>query len=216
MNRDATIVQAAILLIIIAIVGVAILKQQSQQDENDAPTIPVVAIQEAQVSSGSATSWTDSIPSAIVDKIVDTSVEQLNSPHANLVKKYFAHIAKKDYVWACDIIAGGKCNASRPESVANFSREFGKLTNGYEYVNVKDYGTIAPSGKHVVCVKYSYRYNEDPNPGLVSEVLSFYTDSVGGTLKVTDRVCEKKYKEWRGLRDCPILAAAEFCEGKVK
>ena len=46
--------------------------------------------------------------------------------------------------------------------------------------------------------------------------MSFYLDEVNGDLKITDRVCEKKYKEGRGLRDCPIEANAEFCEGWVK
>jgi hypothetical protein len=67
--------------------------------------------------------------------------------------------------------------------------------NGYEYINVKDLGFKSPSGKDVVCVKYSYRYADDNDPRLVSEVMSFYVDRVNGDLKITDRVCEKKYKE---------------------
>lgn len=68
------------------------------------------------------------------------------------------------------------------------------MTNGYEYVAVKDYGIVAPSGKNVVCVKYSYRYKDDTADGLISEVMAFYTQMVDGVLRITDRVCEKKYK----------------------
>ena len=71
------------------------------------------------------------------------------------------------------------------------------MENGYEYVAVKDYGFVAPSGKEVVCVKYSYRYTNDPNPGLVSEVMAFYLQPFNGEMKIANRVCEKKYKEGR-------------------
>ena len=76
-----------------------------------------------------------------------------------------------------------------------FSQEHQKYVNGYEYTNVKDLGFKSPSGKDVVCVKYSYRLQNDADPRLVSEILSFYVDTVGGQFKITDRVCEKKYKE---------------------
>lgn len=113
-------------------------------------------------------------------------------------------------------MAGNKCTPSNPALLEAFSREFEKMTNGYEYVAVKDYGTVAPSGKHVVCVKYTYRYQDDDPEGLVSEVLSFYTQTIDGVLMITDRVCEKKYKVGRGVRECPVQATVEFCEGKIK
>jgi hypothetical protein len=142
--------------------------------------------------------------------------EFLSSDNLNVVKQYFRAIAEKNYTEACSVVSGNKCNASKPSAVENFSTEFKKFINGYEYISIKDYGFTAPSGKDIVCVKYSYRYKDDPQPGLVSEVMSFYIDDVGGELKITDRVCEKKYKDGRGLRDCPIQANAEFCEGWVK
>ncbi len=142
--------------------------------------------------------------------------ERLNSPNTSLIKQYFAFIAAKNYDGACDLLAGTKCNTTNPIGLETFSTEFNKMTNGYEYVAVKDYGTIAPSGKNVVCVKYTYRYKDDTADGLISEVMSFYTQTINGVLMITDRVCEKKYKAGRGLRECPVQAAVEFCEGKIK
>ena len=215
MNRDATIVQVAILLIIIAIIGVAILQQQRKPLPGDEANTKITAIQEADndnmwdsVDEGNTTGEVATPPSKIV--------ELENSARRNLVKQYFAYVANRDYKGACSVMSLAKCNASKPAAVAGFSREFEKFANGYEYVNIKDYGFIAPSGKQIVCVKYSYRYKDDPNPGLVSEVLSFYLNDVWGETKIVNRVCEKKYKDGRGLRDCPIEAAAEFCEGRVK
>jgi hypothetical protein len=140
----------------------------------------------------------------------------LESDNINIVKQYFRYIAEKDYGGACSLIAWSKCDGTKPVAVANFSREFEKFANGYEYTNVRDFGLTAPSGKDVVCVKYSYRYKDDPQPWLVSEVMSFYVNKVGSELKITDRVCEKKYKDGRWVRDCPIQAAADFCEGLVR
>lgn len=54
---------------------------------------------------------------------------------------------------------------------------------------------MSPSGKNIVCVKYTYTYAEDLDPQLVSEVMSYYVTQESGELKITDRVCEKKYKE---------------------
>jgi hypothetical protein len=47
----------------------------------------------------------------------------------------------------------------------------------------------------VVCVKYQYTLIDDANPDPVSEILSYYVQEENGSLRITDRVCEKKYKE---------------------
>jgi len=231
MNRDSTVVQVAIFLIIIAIIGIAILKQQNKNietitTETQQHITPILEGEEGNQTNKEINTEienTNTSGSTETDTGTKTHInthlppaENINSSYTKVVKQYFAAIATKDYLSACAIIAWGKCNASRPSSVENFSREFQKMPNGYEYVNIKDYGFIAPSGKHVVCVKYSYRYKNDPRPWLVSEVMSFYIDKVWWDLKITDRVCEKKYKDGRGLRDCPIKANKNFCVGLVK
>lgn len=230
MNRDSTIVQVAILLIIIAIVGVAILKNQNKNpeattqqhitpvqaggwSERDQENNTKTTSTGDESNTGSTNTWTQENTTTTTDTPL---TENINSSYTKIVKQYFAAIAQEDYIAACDLVAWGKCNASRPISVENFSREFQKMMHGYEYVNIKDYGFLAPSGKRVVCVKYTYRYKDDPRPWLVSEIMSFYLDKVWGTTKITDRVCEKKYKAWRGLRDCPIEANKDFCIGLVK
>lgn len=95
------------------------------------------------------------------------------------MKQYFAYIANKEYDGACDLVAGTKCNTSNPIALETFSKEFEKMTNGYEYVAVKDYGIVAPSGKNVICVKNSYRYKDDTTDGLISEVMAYYTQTIG-------------------------------------
>jgi hypothetical protein len=110
----------------------------------------------------------------------------------------------------------GKCTPIRQAAVDAFSTEFKKYENGYEYVSVRDYGFTSPSGKDIVCVKYSYRLKGDQNPGLISEVMSFYIEEDVGKRVITDRVCEKKYKDGTGSRPCPVQATKEFCEGKIK
>lgn len=221
MQRDATIVQIALWLIILAVIGVAIL-QQRKRAWSQATTVSLV--QEAVVSSQQETSGASEqdgvVDFAQVDtqseEVEDATVEYINSPRAKLVKKYFAHVANREYTQACALMTNTKCSERNSSAIDNFSREFEKLTNWYEYVSVKDYGFVAPSGRNVVCVKYNYRYKDDRNPSLVSEILSFYMEEEGWELKISDRVCEKKYKEWRWLRDCPVQAAVEFCEGWVK
>lgn len=230
MNRDSTIIQVAILFIIIAIIGIAIFQKQivdtSTLENTSGNQVKTVVVQ--QVAEGSANTGqqaqqagqpvTETGANTVVQEtngLTNRYVELVNSPRANVVKQYFMDIANQDYEAACWRLANGKC-ADRPGAVQNFSREFTKLKNGYEYVSVKDYGITAPSGKEVVCVKYSYRYLDDPNPGLISEVMSFYTQSSDGQTVITDRVCEKKYKDGTGVRPCPIEPNARFCVGRVK
>lgn len=148
------------------------------------------------------------------DTTIPRLVENVNSDQVNIVKEYFRAIAAKDFSAACGSLT--KCNGNNATAVSLFSREFEKLQNSYEYVNIRDLWFRSPSGKDVICVKYSYRYIEDIVPELVSEVMSFYTSEIDGVIKITDRVCEKKYKEWDGDRPCPIEPAARYCVGNVR
>lgn len=201
MNRDTTIIQIAVLLIVIAIIGLVIAdRPSSDSDKNIEPT-PVIEWIQWQ-------SWS-------VDGSQDdlTALPQLieNSERSRLVKRYFQAIANEDYTLACTLLSTGKCAESRPGAVANFSREFSKFERGYEFVDIMDWWITAPSGKNVVCVKYQYTLIDDANPDPVSEILSYYVQEENGSLRITDRVCEKKYKEWRWVRDCPIEPNARFC-----
>lgn len=208
MNRDTTIVQVALLFIIIAILWIAIFNKQKGTTIPKETTPKTIVVQ--QINEGN----TESNNTNTV--ITNSFSERINSPRTNLVKQYFAYVANKEYKAACGLLTNGKCADSRPWAVENFSIEFNKQKNWYEYLNVKDFWIKAPSGKDVTCVKYSYRYKDDPNPTLISEVVSFYTTTVDGETLITDRVCEKKYKDWVWVRPCPITPNATFCLDKVK
>lgn len=220
MNRDTSIIQATVLVLIIAVLGVAI---RDKQQPNLLRTESVN--EQAEQQDQPKTRNTDSVSGVVFTETGDDTVvtvptppqELVDSPHANLIKQYFLDLANNDYTSACGRLSPAKCTPVQEVAVANFSQEHKKLSNGYEYVSVKDFGLTSPSGKHVTCVKYSYRYIDDTNPQLISEVLSFYTDTMeDGSLKITDRVCEKKYKDGSGERPCPIQAKQVFCEGKIK
>lgn len=224
MQRDSTVIQAAVLLIIIAILGVAILKKQQPN-----ATLPTTTIHKqtnsSTVSSGvKVTSGTNVFGTGTTTGSVTTGatnkpkplVDNPTSKQSLLVKAYFTALASKDYVTACGLLAPAKCAPTRATAVESFSQEYLKLVNGYEYLAVRDYGFKAPSGKDVVCVKYSYTYKEDTRPKQVSEILSFYTTEIKDKLFITDRVCEKKYKDGGGTRPCPIQATQNFCLGKIK
>jgi hypothetical protein len=217
MNRDASVIQAAILLIIIAILGVAIVRKQQATNNayNPEPIISTNMPASDTAPSGDTDTAVDpvdvppTIPSQPLREVVD-------SDKANLVRDYFKAMGEQDFATACGLMSPAKCTPVRPTAVANFSVEYEKLINGYEYLNIQDYGIVAPSGKSVVCVKYAYRYIDDLNPQPISEILSYYVDDVDGQLKITDRVCKKKYKEGSGERQCPIQANQNFCVGLVK
>lgn len=70
----------------------------------------------------------------------------------------------REFQEACQLLSPTKCTASKPTAVAAFSTEYNKYANGYEYISVKDFGDVSPSGKSIVCVKYAYRYKQDSNP----------------------------------------------------
>ncbi len=230
MQRDSTVIQAAILLIIIAILGVAILKKQQP-----AVLLPQTTIHRQTDSTTTSSGAKVLSGTSVFGKVTTTGatattgtkattgttskvplVNNPDSPQIRLVQDYFNALAAKDFVAACSYLSPAKCAPSRASAVDSFSQEYLKLANGYEYLAVKDFGFTAPSGKDIVCVKYSYTYLDDTRPKQVSEVLSYYTTTINGRLYITDRVCEKKYKDGWGIRPCPIQATQNFCLGNIK
>ena len=119
MNRDATVVQVAIFLIVIAIIGVAILKQQNKNpaqitsntpqhitpilegEEEETPPLP----QEQDTKSASGDTVNENTGSKTHIETHLSPVENINSSYTKLVKQYFAAIAHQDYLSACDLIA---------------------------------------------------------------------------------------------------------------
>ena len=220
-HNDNLVIQIAVAMIIIALLWLTLIKASKQESTVPLPaaTIQPIAVK-VQQWGVDTTNFKNADQIAKQDipsiEVLPRLVEKVNSDAANLVKQYFAAMEAKNFTLACASVSPDKCRATNPTSVELFSREYGSLMNGYEYINVKDLGFKSPSGKDVVCVKYSYRYKDDFDPRLVSEVMSFYVDRVNGDLKITDRVCEKKYKEWSWNRVCPIEPNARYCVGNVK
>lgn len=201
MNRDTTIIQIAVLLIVIAIIWLVMVDRPDSTKVINDPT----PIDQGIVSQ----SW-----SILAPWSDNTTPNQLikDSEKSRLVKRYFQAIANEDYTLACALVSTSSCAESRPWAVANFSREFAKLRKWYEFVDIMDRWITAPSGKDVVCVKYQYTLLDDTNPQPVSEILSYYVqENESWNLRITDRVCEKKYKEWSWVRPCPIEPNARFC-----
>lgn len=216
MNRDTSIIQAAVLVLIIAVLGIAIWQKQSPE-QTTSTTSRTTVEQEKDTTIATGTDTANASWQIAATTTIPAPQEKADSPHTNLIKQYFMDLANEEYTEACGRMSPAKCTPVREAAVANFSLEHKKLINGYEYTSVKDFWLMSPSGKHVTCVKYSYRYIEDTNPQLISEVLSFYTDTMEDwSLKITDRVCEKKYKEGQGERACPIQAKQFFCVDKIK
>ncbi len=220
MKNDNLVIQIAVAMIIIALIWIIVIKASEREKSVALPVSNTQHIA-VKVQQGSVDEWfenADDISKQDVPSIevLPRLVERVNSDQRNIVKQYFASMEARDYTWACNVLSPDKCRATNPTSVSIFSREYEKMVNGYEYVNIKDLGFQSPSWKDIVCVKYSYRYKADADPRLISEIMSFYLDDVDGELKITDRVCEKKYKEWWGVRDCPIQPNARYCVGNIK
>lgn len=220
-HNDNLVIQIAVAMIIIALLWLTIIKASQKETSIPLPaatTQPIAVKVQQWSAANNGFRNADQIANQDVASIqvLPRLVENVNSDAANLVKQYFAGMEARNYTLACASVSPDKCRATNPRSVELFSREYESLINWYEYINVKDLGFKSPSGKDVVCVKYSYRYKQDNDPRLVSEIMSFYVDSVNGELKVTDRVCEKKYKEWSWNRACPIEPNARYCVGNIK
>lgn len=218
MNRDTTIIQVSVLMIAVAILWIAIRRQQNPTTtEPSARTQPIKIQEQIRPDSGAILLVSGTIVGSWLNAPTKNALqERANPDRANLVKQYFRHIAAKEFKEACALMSPGKCAAIRPAAVTAFAQEFLKLKNGYEYLSVRDYWLQSPSGKDVVCVKYSYRYKDDGNPWLISEVLSFYIEEDVGKRVIANRVCEKKYKEWSGNRPCPVEATQNFCANKIR
>ena len=209
-RNDTLVIQIAVAMMILALVGIFLIRYQKTTPEPiQQPSAQPIKIAWEPGTDNVVVLGRDN-PTATLPRIV----ENVNSDQVNVVKEYFRAIASEDFWTACGLLT--KCNWNNETAVSLFSREFQKLQNGYEYVNTKDLWFKSPSGKDVICVKYSYRYKQDVVPELVSEVMSFYTSEIDGVIKITDRVCEKKYKEWDGSRPCPIEPSARYCVGNVK
>lgn len=220
MNRDTTIIQIAVLMVAIGVLGIAIYRQQTGSNLKEDVVSKNTIVQEK--------SWKDDLnkPKEIApikkiedpstDKVIPKNVEKENSPLTNLVKQYFAHLQGREYKEACTLMSTSKCVSTKASAVESFSQEHLKYVNGYEYISVKDFDIQSPSWKDIVCVKYAYRYKGDTKPWLISEVMSFYIEEDVGKYLIADRVCEKKYKEGAGVRPCPIEARQNFCIGKIK
>lgn len=116
MNRDSTIIQVAILFIIIAIIGIAIFQKQvvdtSASGNANGDQVKTVVVQ--QIAEGAANTGqqgqqagqpvTETGANTIVQEangLTNRYVELVNSPRANVVKQYFMDIANQDYEAAC-------------------------------------------------------------------------------------------------------------------
>lgn len=216
-SNDNLVIQIAVAMILIALIGITVIRAKKSQE-----SIPLPRIIEQQPQN----TWVDFSWFKNADLIADQDtpsietlprlIENVNSDEANIVKEYFAWMESRDYERACWVLSADKCNAWNQRSIQLFSKEHEKLVNWYEYVNIKDLWFQSPSWKDIVCVKYSFRYKEDADPKLVSEVMSFYLAKEDGNLKIVSRVCEKKYKEGSWIRPCPVEPNARYCVGNVK
>jgi len=209
-RNDTLVIQIAVAMIILALVWILFIRYTKSQ------SVSIVddSIQEIQVAVNQPTENIVVLSEDNLDEKMPRLVENVDSDQVNVVKEYFAAIAGKEYSKACNNLT--KCNWNNETAVSLFSREFEKFRNWYEYVAIKDLWFKSPSWKDVVCVKYSYTYIDDIDPQLVSEIMSFYTSSIDGRIQITDRVCEKKYKEGSGNRPCPIEPIARYCIWNVK
>ena len=215
MRKDLTIIQIGIFLILIAGVWIAIFQRQQTPQQTQWWTTLVVQ----QVAEGTTPTIDTTLEvEAAVDTVVvpELLTDLGETPNKTLVANYFNAIESWDYTQACWYLSDGKCAERQPGAVEQFSQEFAKLIDGYSYLNIKDLWIVAPSGKEIVCVKYTYRYEDDTFDSPISEIYSYYIAQEDWIDVITDRVCEKKYKDWRGVRPCPIQANAEFCEGNIR
>lgn len=77
------------------------------------------------------------------------------SPY-NLVETYLDLYNKHQYVSACSLLKKTKCDSDNVVSLNNFSREWEKLLNGYEDIEL--YEIKKDNFSSIVCVKYKYYY----------------------------------------------------------
>ena len=128
-----------------------------------------------------------------------------------IVKSYFATQNSKKYSLACSLLPKKKCDSDNGEDISKFSGESMKYINGYE--NIKIWDPEIPDNKSmIICAKYSYILKSDLNPNEITEILSFYLDKrEDSEWEMTSRVCEKKFKEGKGIINCPHPASKQYC-----
>jgi len=209
-RNDTLIIQIAVAMIILALVWIIFIRYTKSENI----VAQDVLVKQVKVAGDPSADNIVILGKDTVEQELPRFVESIDSEQVNIVKEYFQGIADEDYARSCNSLT--KCNGNNPTAVSLFSREFDKLIDSYEYVAIRDLWFTNPSWKRIVCVKYSYRYKDDIDPQPVSEVMSYYTDFVDGRLQITDRVCEKKYKDGSGERPCPIEPNARYCIWNVK
>lgn len=193
MNRNDTVLQLAILLVIIAILWIAILKH-----------------------SDSNVFWWDTNEKISIETtpILQTWLEQksiITSPQVSLVTQYFEALQAENYQEACSLLTRDRCSPRNQAAVDLFAVEHQKYVDWFEAVYIKDAQQKSVSNNDIVCVKYSYRLKNDGNPRKVWEILAYYVTQIDNTYRIASRVCEKKYKEWYGETNCPLIAPISYC-----
>jgi hypothetical protein len=197
MNRNDTVLQLAILLVIIAILGVALLKHNDTSSwwswdskaKDASVTIDTVAV----------ATWTQ----------VKTAT--LPTPQVELVTQYFEALQGKNYKEACSLLTRDRCSPRNQAAVDLFAVEHQKYIDGFEAVYIKDANQKSWLWNDIVCVKYSYRLKADGNPKKVWEILAYYVSKVDNSYRIASRVCEKKYKDGYGETRCPLIAPVTYC-----
>ncbi len=140
--------------------------------------------------------------------IRDSDLLYLNSKQ--IVQKFFELYNLNSFRKACSLFKKTKCDPNDGEQVLLFSRLDESQLNGYE--NIKLWQADADISSDIICAKYQYKYKADTNPKYITEITAFYIDTrEDGIKEITSRVCEKKFKDGSGVRDCPIKAARKFC-----
>lgn len=195
MNRNDTVLQLAILLVIIAILWVALLKHSDTSNRR---------------------SWNTTLDKPITNiTLVATGVvpvpSKTPSPQVNLVTQYFEALQGKNYKEACSLLTRDRCSPRNQAAVDLFAVEHQKYIDGFEAVYIKDAGQKSSLWNDIVCVKYSYRLKDDSNPRKVWEILAYYVTQVDNTYRIASRVCEKKYKDGYGETNCPLIAPITYC-----
>lgn len=199
MNRNDTVLQLAILLVVIAILGMVLLKRQwfslFGSDMSWSWSTAIIA--------------TENVPVA-VDPVLPAATTTIK-PWVSLVSEYFESLQESKYKEACSLLTADRCTPIRQAAVDLFAIEHQKYVDGFEEVIIKDSGQVSSQWNHVVCVKYSYRLKADARPDKIREIMAFYVTPTDNTYRIASRVCEKKYKEWRGETRCPIIAPISYC-----
>lgn len=197
MNRNDTVLQLAILLVIVAILGVALLKHNDTNSWWTRDTQSTTSLS------------TGDIVAVVTGSQVKTPA--LPTPQVTLVTQYFEALQGKNYKEACSLLTRDRCSPRNQAAVDLFAVEHQKYIDGFEAVYIKDAAQKSSVGNDIVCVKYSYRLKADGNPRKVWEILAYYVTQVDNSYRIASRVCEKKYKDGYGETNCPLIAPVTYC-----